>query len=479
MNCTLVIPDSLHRELFAHLFPGDGDEHGAVIAAGIAKSAGGLRLLARNLFLARDGKDYVPGQRGYRMLRAEFITDKILFCRDERLAYLAVHNHGGRDQVTFSGDDFASHERGYPALLQVLKGLPVGGVVFARNAAAGDIWLSKTDRISLSETRIQSTALRRLYPRPRRSSVNSEHEYDRQSRLFGDAGQRILSRAKVGIVGVGGIGSLLVEYLARLGVGRIVAIDLDRVDVTNLPRIVGATRWDARTLITAANRPAWLRALGKRMAARKVAIGKRVTLAANPNVRFDAIFGDVTEEATARLLTDCDYLFLAADSFQARLVFNAIVHQFLIPGVQVGAKVRVDRKTGDLVAVYSVSRPILPTSGCLWCNGLIPPAKLQEESATPEERETQRYVEDSAVEAPSVITLNATVASIAANDFLFWFTGLTRDDSSLDYIRFRPRRREVWSDKPRRDLGCPECSETLPGRFARGDSYPLPTKEGR
>lgn len=36
----------------------------------------------------------------------------------------------------------------------------------------------------------------------------------------------------------------------------------------------------------------------------------------------------------------CDYLFLAADSMRARLVFNALVHQYLIPGVQLGSKIR-------------------------------------------------------------------------------------------------------------------------------------------
>ena len=39
---------------------------------------------------------------------------------------------------------------------------------------------------------------------------------------------------------------------------------------------------------------------------------------------------------------DCDYLFLAADTMRARLLFNAIVHQYLVPGVQVGAKVHED-----------------------------------------------------------------------------------------------------------------------------------------
>ena len=46
-----------------------------------------------NCTLAQDGQDYVPGNRSYRMLQSEFITGRVLKARDERLVYLAVHNH--------------------------------------------------------------------------------------------------------------------------------------------------------------------------------------------------------------------------------------------------------------------------------------------------------------------------------------------------------------------------------------------------
>ena len=66
----LTIPSGLNHELQQHLFPGDGDEHGAVILAGTCESERGLRLVARELHLAKDGVDYVPGKRGY-LLTAE------------------------------------------------------------------------------------------------------------------------------------------------------------------------------------------------------------------------------------------------------------------------------------------------------------------------------------------------------------------------------------------------------------------------
>ena len=70
----LVLPEGLYTRLHHHLFPGDGDEHGAIITAGLAETARGVRLLVRDLHLAVDGVNYVPGKRGYRMLKAAFIS---------------------------------------------------------------------------------------------------------------------------------------------------------------------------------------------------------------------------------------------------------------------------------------------------------------------------------------------------------------------------------------------------------------------
>ncbi|WP_197077645.1 hypothetical protein, partial [Microbacterium sp. Ag1] len=93
--------------------------------------------------LAEDGVDYVAGDRGYRKLTASFVADNIDVCAEEELAYLAVHNHGGQAEVGFSRTDMASHERGYPALLDINDGVPVGALVFATGAVAGDLWLGE------------------------------------------------------------------------------------------------------------------------------------------------------------------------------------------------------------------------------------------------------------------------------------------------------------------------------------------------
>jgi hypothetical protein len=434
MMQTLHIADTLHRRLIAHLFPGDRDEHGAVIIAGIVESPRGTRFLAKEIVLARDGVDYVPGTRGYRALTTDFIVRITDRCAKENLCYFAAHCHGGRDSVSFSPDDLASHRRGYPALLDITKGGPVGALVFAENAVAGSVW-RRSGVTQLNRVTVVGPNLRHYFPSPPAAVRGMNPIYSRQSLLFGRQGQASLAQAKVGIIGLGGVGSLVNEWLAHLGVGHIVGIDFDYLEPSNRPRVVGATPWGAGEPFVH-SRYRFIQDLGKRLAKRKVRVAERVAKRANPAITFEAIVGNVMDLKTAQRLRDVDYLFLCADGMQPRLVFNALVHQFLIPGVQIGSKVPIDKKSGAVLNPFLVSRRVLPQigGGCLSCNQLIPPDRLQEESLTPEERRRQAYVTDHAVTAPSVITLNALAAAQAANDFLFGDYPLTYSISFISTL---------------------------------------------
>jgi molybdopterin/thiamine biosynthesis adenylyltransferase len=466
----LTLPESLYRDLFEHLFPGDRGEHGAIILAGMSKSDRGLRLIARELHLAVDGKDYVPGKFGYRMLRAEFIQSRILRARDESFAYLAIHNHGGTTSVGFSRDDFASHERGYPALLDIARGVPVGALVFAKSAVAGDLWFPGRHRSVLSHAAIVGGTRKLLYPSPP-DQAGRDVRYDRQVRLFGDAGQDVLRNARVGIIGLGGAGSILAELLGRLGVGEFILADPDYVEPSNLPRLIGARVDDAGSTVGR-----WWGRWRKNLQTSKAALAVRNIRQANPSARVVALKRDFLEGDVAARFTDCDYLFLAADTMGARLLFNAIVHQYGVPGVQVGAKVQVDAKSGQVGEVFCVARTVTPGQGCLWCNGLISPARLQDEAVPKVVRDGYAYVADAEVVAPSVITLNAISCAHAADEFLFHLTGLRHNTADGGWFRWNSRLNQAGRDMPYADPTCPECSLTDNSRLCRGDQMPLPVR---
>ena len=465
--------------LMAHLFPGDGEHHGAIVVAGVARSSRGVRLLARDVFLARDGMDYVPSQRGHRALTGEFVARVSDHCCRQGLAYFAVHCHRGTNTVSFSSTDLQSHKRGYPALLDITKGGPVGALVFTENAVAGQVWTPEGVE-ELHDLTVVGLDHRRLFPSPRRRWSHVDPRYDRQALLFGVAGQELLHKAKVGIIGLGGAGSLISEWLARLGVGELVAVDFDKVEPSNLSRVVGATRWDAQEFLSTRRRP-WLRALGRRLAAYKVHVARRVARQAQPRVRYVPLVSNITSMDAALALKDADYLFFCADRAQSRLVFNALVHQYLIPGMQVGSKVPIEARNGQVGDVFAVSRPVMPITGggCLDCNELISAAKLQDEALSPEERRRKGYVDDPDVHAPSVITLNALACGRAANDFLMSYLGLFYDSCDDRYLLDFCRERRPNPVGLKALDTCLHCGLAEHSAYARGDGARLPCKAGR
>lgn len=455
-TCHIRIARDEFNAIIGHLFPGDMDEHGAVLLAGTSESNGQLTLHVREVHLAREGTDYVEGKIGYRALSPTFIHRLITRARDEKLAYLAVHNHPTDRSVGFSSVDLQSHERGYPALSQISRGMPVGALVFGRRSVEADVWLSDGTRLGLDEAIVVGKTIQRLTSSPKKHAETAEDTYDRQVRMFGKDGQAELADCRVAVLGLGGIGSLVAEYLARLGVGHFLLVDDDVVEESNLSRIVGADQSDVSAKRT------------------KVSVAKRMILEAYGRADVRLFRDDAAKESVAKELTACDYVFLAADSMRARLVFNALVHQYLIPGVQLGSKVRADAQ-GTLLDVMSANRPVRPGHGCLWCNQLIDANALAKEAKTDEERKAQAYgVEET---NPSVISLNAVSAAHAVNDFLLDYLSLRPEPELLHYEEFHFLKSKRNLVEPRKDAECPECSSGGQ-RYARGDSVALPCVEG-
>lgn len=134
------------------------------------------------------------------------------------------------------------------------------------------------------------------------------------TRPWNTAWNPILHRLKVGVIGAGGVGMPIISHLARLGVGELVVVDPDVVEPSNLPRLPEATRRDARTWLTAPTQVRILREFGERLRTPKVRLAQRVIRRARREIAVTAIQADVTTPRAALALSDCDWLFPAADT---------------------------------------------------------------------------------------------------------------------------------------------------------------------
>jgi molybdopterin-synthase adenylyltransferase len=116
--------------------------------------------------------------------------------------------------------------------------------------------------------------------------------------FLGPESDAILAAIEVGVVGLGGGGSHVVQQLAHLGVGNFVPVDDDIIEERNLNRLVGGTAADARA------------------GASKTAIAERVIKGVNPAARVTSC--QMKWQEAAKTLRRCDVIFGCVDSYRER-----------------------------------------------------------------------------------------------------------------------------------------------------------------
>ncbi|KAF6510151.1 CsdL protein of the HesA/MoeB/ThiF family part of the CsdA-E-L sulfur transfer pathway [Geobacillus stearothermophilus] len=121
------------------------------------------------------------------------------------------------------------------------------------------------------------------------------HQFSRNELAIGPEGLERLKNATVAVLGVGGVGSFAVEALARSGVGRLVLVDRDNVDITNINRQIHA-------LLSTIGRP-------------KVELMKERIADINPACEVIALQMFYTEETYVQFFAyDLDFVIDASDT---------------------------------------------------------------------------------------------------------------------------------------------------------------------
>lgn len=144
----------------------------------------------------------------------------------------------------------------------------------------------------------------------------SDEELDRYARHLvlreiGGAGQAAIRAAHVAVIGAGGIGAPVLQYLAAAGIGRLTVIDDDVVSLSNLQRQVIFDTADV--------------GLGKAKRA-----GERVT-AINPHVATTVHQQRIDAENATALLTGADVIIDGSDNFATRLTVADTAYALRIP----------------------------------------------------------------------------------------------------------------------------------------------------
>ncbi|MEM0246268.1 MAG: HesA/MoeB/ThiF family protein [Desulfurococcaceae archaeon] len=140
--------------------------------------------------------------------------------------------------------------------------------------------------------------------------------YDRQIRLFGVEGQEKLKKSRVLVVGVGGLGSPAALYLVATGIGEVILVDSERVELSNLNRQVLY----------------WTRDIGKF----KVESASEKLRELNPNVRIRGYSRRADEELLDQLVHEADLVIDGLDNWKTRFMLNRICVKYRKPLIHAG-----------------------------------------------------------------------------------------------------------------------------------------------
>jgi molybdopterin/thiamine biosynthesis adenylyltransferase len=440
-------PESKWSELVAHVLA-DGAEHAAILICGTVTTTVGANLLVQQVIPLTDD-DLLESSDLHLSVDPVSLARAAKHARDRGATVVVCHSHPFPGVVRPSFLDLdTERELCGVALVRRLAPRPVGALIVGPDGISARIYTS--DSAQAAVVRVLGDEI--VTPDTSdRAQISSATTHDRQVRAWGEAGQAQLAGAHVAVVGVGGTGSQVAVQLAHLGVQSFMLVDGDRVDETNLSRIVGSTSSD--------------------VGVPKVDVLERAIHNISPKAQVSAVRASVLD-IDPMLLARATVVFCCTDGHGSRALLTELCLQYLVPVIDLG--VELIPNEGAVTAGGGV-RVLMPGDPCLHCLGTLDPALVREEYMTDEERAIQRrhgYLRGSDQPTPSVIALNGVVASLAVLEFCHLLTGLL--GSARTRLLYRANARALSTASVEAAPNCHACGAA--GLLAVGDAVVPPTR---
>lgn len=422
------------------------DEVAGVLIVSVIDDPQGTTLLAREVERAPE-ESYVDRRPDGMSLRSSGWVHAVRRARGEATMAMFVHTHPLGYPVFSRWDDRVDEEL-RPAFLDLARSDLYGSLVIAGGPGgfAGRVWRRDGPVVDISAVRVVGDRL--TIHRSFDDLVRLPDVHDRQARAFGEAGQRVLAGLSVGVVGVGGTGSPVVEQLARLGVGSLVLIDDDVVTPSSVARGYGSTIHDI-------GRP-------------KVDVAADNVARIGLDTVVRAVRGNLRSRETVAELAHCDAVFCCVDGHAARLILNRWAYWHLAPVIDMA--VLVASSEGIIDGIHGRVTWLSPGAACLLCRGRIDAQLANVEHLQPGERRRlaeQGYVPELGEPEPSVVTYTSLLASLSTTELLNRLFGLA-DTASTEMVLQLHTRSSSLNRRPPRE-GC-FCSS--PERWGLGVAEP-------
>ena len=398
----LRISGEMHAELRAHLHPGDLKEAIAFALCGRVCTSTHEGLLVHRLLLIP--YDICVRKGDFIEWPTDYIDDLIDEAVEKNMGILKIHSHPeGYDNFSELDDEsdrilfpsiYALMNDAAPHMSAIMYG---DGEIKARVVDPSNCF-HLVDKVSVFGDQVKIFS-------GNTHDGNAEINL-RNIQTFGLGTTNLLKSMSVTVIGCSGTGSIVIEQLARLGVGKIIIADPDRIELKNLNRILNSTYEDA---------------LGNTF---KVIVMKRAidAMGFETDVQVFPTLLQEDKDLLEAVMTS-DFVIGSVDSIEGRSIINAISTMYLVPYIDMGVKLVTDKKGGideisGSVHYLQAGKSSLRTRGVYTIQELAAEGLKRTNPEMYNEQLKNGYVVDINVESPAVIPINMQTASLAVLEFL-------------------------------------------------------------
>jgi len=394
--------ESQYSVMKKHLFPGDGNEAIAFVLCGRRKGKDRHVLVAQEVAL-------IPHEQCTRSplyvdWNTDFVDPLITKAYGNGLAILKIHSHPGGLR-RFSSTDDDSDQSIFASVASLMgDDLPHGSMVMLPNGSIfGRILQDGVISEPIDSIMVVGDDIKiwrsGLIGRPLEGFTR------RHAQAFGRGTSELLRSCSAAVVGCSGTGSLVVELLARLGIGRLILVDPDVVEEKNLNRIVNSGKEDAY--------------LGK----------PKVNVLASSIARMGLgtevvpIYKNLASRDAVQAVAECDFAFGCMDGAEGRHLLNRLATYYLLPYFDVGVRLDADGK-GSIDGIWGSVHYLQPGLSSLLSREVYTLADVEAEGmrrTNPDlfaERRKAGYIKGVDEDRPAVISVNALFSSLCVNEFL-------------------------------------------------------------
>lgn len=403
MEYQLNISGLHYEQIRIHLFPGDGKEAVAVALCGRFLDSEVQKILVSEIVFIPHNE--CIREQNFISWKTERIQPLLEKAAKYNMAILKIHSHpDGYDK--FSSVDDKSDGELFPSVFGWTDSEDPhsSAVMLPSGRIFGRFFFDDNSTKEITRILVGGDSIK-IWQYGKHLAFDRDIGV-RTLQAFGEGTYNFLKNLRIAVIGCSGTGSPVIEQLMRLGVGKIVLVDPDEIELKNLNRIINSKKKHA---------------IKRRL---KVDILREAIEESDLGTKVNSYPVNLFQSLSClRALAHCDILFGCVDSVDGRDLLNRLASFYIIPYFDIGVKLEADGN-GNISKIVGTVNYLQPGKSSLMSRGLYDGEDLKaaglyrQDPSSFADLVKNSYIKNINVNRPAVISINMMIASYAVNELL-------------------------------------------------------------